>query len=56
MNIRDETFNSFTKEQKALYNNIGTELMCGIKDPVEIARVLELLAYKMRTDGNNACR
>ena len=53
---REETIDSFTKEQGALYDNIGTELMCGIKDPVEIAQVLELLAYEMRTEGNNSCR
>ena len=56
MNIKEETLDSFTKEQIALYNDIGTELMCGVKDPVEIARVLELLAYEMRTEGITGCR
>ena len=53
---KEETFHDFTRDQKSLYNDVGTELMCGVKDPVEIAQVLELLAYEMRTDGNNSCR
>jgi len=56
MNIKEETFERFTREQKALYNNIGTELMCGIENPIEIAEVLELLAIEMRVDGNGKCR
>jgi hypothetical protein len=55
-NIREKTFERFTREQKALYNNIGTELMCGIENPIEIAEVLELLAIEMRVDGNGKCR
>ncbi|MFA5150885.1 MAG: hypothetical protein WC433_08345 [Candidatus Omnitrophota bacterium] len=55
-NIREKTFEMFTREQKALYNNIGTELMCGIENPIEIAEVLELLAIEMRVDGNGKCR
>ena len=53
---KEEAFHDFTRNQKSLYDDVGTELMCRVKDPVEIAQVLELLAIEMRVDGNGKCR